>query len=215
MKMIDLFSGLGGASEAFVKAGWEVMRCENNELLLDVPHTWKWDLTNDLEIDTLIHMPYWNNCDLIWASPPCLDFSRGYNAPAPTAEREGLDFKPDMKPLRAAIEIIKEKNPKYWVIENVAGASKIFSKELGVNAPRQIIGPYFLWGIFPHISMPRSWERKIGKTQEWNINDPLRANKRAIIDYEVSNRLLFPIHHYIGQQCLQLATLLARNLRMM
>ena len=38
--------------------------------------------------------------------------------------------------------------------------------------------------------MPRSWERKIGKTQEWNINDPLRANKRAIIDYEVSNRLL-------------------------
>jgi site-specific DNA-cytosine methylase len=39
MKMLDLFSGLGGASEAFVRAGWEVMRIENNPLLSEVPNT--------------------------------------------------------------------------------------------------------------------------------------------------------------------------------
>ena len=92
--------------------------------------------------------------------------------------------------LRNVIKIIKAKKPKYWVIENVKGASKRFCKELGVNAPRQIIGPYYLWGNFPYISMPRSWEHIGGKTQDWNIGDPLRANKRAIIPLEVSQALL-------------------------
>jgi hypothetical protein len=188
-KMIDLYSGLGGASEPFVKAGWDVMRCENNPTLLEVESTWEFDLTDNLDVDTLIHMPYWDDADLIWASPPCLEFSRGYNAPAPTAEREGREFKPDMKPLKSALKIIKEKNPKWWVIENVAGASKIFSKHMNVKAPTQIIGPYFLWGKFPHISMSWDWKRKKGKTQDWNIGDPLRANKRALVDFEVADNL--------------------------
>ena len=40
MWVLDLCSGLGGASEAFVNhPHWEVIRIENNELLADVPHT--------------------------------------------------------------------------------------------------------------------------------------------------------------------------------
>ena len=35
--MLDLFSGLGGFSEAFVLAGDEVVRVENNPLLSEVP----------------------------------------------------------------------------------------------------------------------------------------------------------------------------------
>ena len=188
-KMIDLFSGFGGASEAFVQAGWQIMRCENNPDLLNVKDTWNWDLSNDEEIDTLIHMPYWDNCDLIWASPPCLEFSNAYHAPKPRALRSGIEFKPDLTLLHNALKIIKEKKPKYWVIENVAGASKIFSKEMGVNAPRQIVGPYFLWGNFPFISMPRDWEHK-GKNNISGGNVPLRSNKKAIVDFEVSRALL-------------------------
>ncbi len=186
-RMIDLYAGLGGASEAFLVNDWDVLRVDNNELLKEVPNMMMGDLTKDA-LEGL--NAYWFQPDLIWASPPCLDFSRGYNAPAPTAQRKGQDFEPDMEPLKSAIKIIKEMKPRYWVIENVAGASKIISKELGVNAPRQIIGPYFLWGCFPHISMPRIWKRKEGKTQDWNIGDPLRANKRALVDFEVSYRLL-------------------------
>lgn len=187
-RMVDLYAGLGGASEDFLRQGdhrWEVLRIDNNELLQEVPNMMIADLTaTDWAINA-----HWYNCDLVWASPPCLDFSQGYNAPGPVAKRNGQDFEPDLEPLRAAVRWIKILKPKYWVIENVAGASKIFSKELGVNAPMQIIGPYFLWGNFPWIAMPRSWNRKEGKTQDWNIGDPLRANKRALVDLEVSKQL--------------------------
>ena len=39
MKVLDLFSGLGGFSEAFLRAGDEVVRVENNPLLQEVPCT--------------------------------------------------------------------------------------------------------------------------------------------------------------------------------
>ena len=39
MKMLDLFSGLGGASEAMLANGWEVLRIENNPELALVPNT--------------------------------------------------------------------------------------------------------------------------------------------------------------------------------
>ena len=39
IRVLDLFSGLGGFSEAFVLAGDEVARVENNPLLSEVPHT--------------------------------------------------------------------------------------------------------------------------------------------------------------------------------
>ena len=39
MKIIDLCSGMGGASEAFIQAGDDVVRIDNNILLSEVPHT--------------------------------------------------------------------------------------------------------------------------------------------------------------------------------
>ena len=45
--MLDLFSGLGGASEAFVDCpGWNVLRVENNPLLSGVPNTVIMDINN-------------------------------------------------------------------------------------------------------------------------------------------------------------------------
>ena len=37
MRVLDLFSGMGGFSEAFLLAGDEVVRVENNPLLSEVP----------------------------------------------------------------------------------------------------------------------------------------------------------------------------------
>jgi hypothetical protein len=38
-EVLDLFSGLGGASEAFLSSGHDVVRIENNPLLSEVPNT--------------------------------------------------------------------------------------------------------------------------------------------------------------------------------
>lgn len=183
-RMLDIYSGLGGASEAFVKAGWEVHRLENNVLLKDVPHTKQVDVMTWPFVD--IPAGYY---DLIWASPPCVEFSTAYSAPRSKAAREGREYKPDLTLLQKAMEIIVALQPTYFIIENVSGASKIFSEELGVNAPRQILGPFYLWGIFPYISVDRNWSHSKFEGDTWS-DDPLRANKRGKIPIELSQAVL-------------------------
>jgi len=183
-KMVDLYAGFGGASEPFLRAGWDVLRVDNNELLKDVPNM----MIADLVDEEFFFNAHWFQPDLLWASPPCTDFSLAFNAPGPTAKREGREFKPDLKPLMRAIDYIKLLQPKNAVIENVHGASKIFSEILGVERPTQIIGPYFLWGNFPWINMPRDWKPD-KKTEVWKIDDPLRANHRAIVDFQIGENL--------------------------
>ena len=88
---LDLFSGLGGASEAFVHDldNWTVLRIDNNPLLGGVPYTVIDDIT---QIPVKHYDSAWK-IDCIWASPPCTDFSGGFNSPKSKAARspEGLD----------------------------------------------------------------------------------------------------------------------------
>ena len=182
MRMLDLYSGLGGASETFLKAGWDVVRMENNPLLKGVPNTILHDVMEDHEV-------YDQDFDFVWASPPCTEFSNAYGAPKSVAYRSGEDFAPDLTLLHRSVEIIDRIKPKYWAIENVAGASKIFSHTLKVNAPRQIIGPFFLWGIFPFVIVDYDWTHTKSSQDVWS-SDPLRANKKGKIPFEISRGFL-------------------------
>ena len=179
-RMLDLCSGLGGASEGFLANGWDVVRIENNPLLADVPHT---QLLDIFEWDYEAEEPF----DLIWASPPCREFSTAYAAPRSVAQREGREYQPDMSILLKVIEIIDYFRPKHHVIENVSGASKFFTPIIG-SPPRQIVGPFFLWGYFPHIIMDFDWTHSKADGDTWS-SDPLRANRRGKIPFEVSVQL--------------------------
>ena len=188
MWMLDLCSGLGGASEAFIQSGiWEVVRIENNPILQGVPGTSDLDVLEWMDWLPELIGQKGRPC-LVWASPPCLEFSQAYSAPHPKARREGREFEPNMSIVEACIDIIQYAGPTYWVIENVAGACPWFLPELGKH--QQKIGFFFLWGTFPRINTPEGWKPKVGKTQDWNIGDPLRANRRALIPLEVSQALL-------------------------
>ena len=178
--MLDLFSGLGGASEAMYQSDeWSVLRYENNPLLANVPATQICDLT-EFEIKCR------HEIELIWASPPCLDFSTAYNAPKSVAARAGEPYEPDMTLVKRAYEIIQELKPKWWIIENVSGASKDFEELLG--KPRQIIGCFFLWGHFPLIPMSRDFEHL--KANNDDRHSPIRSNVRAKIPLELSQAVL-------------------------
>jgi len=182
-RMIDLCSGLGGASEAFVQAGWEVLRIDNAPLMSGVPHTKHmciFDFEEWVE-DNIAILP---SPTLIWFSPPCLEFSTGFNAPGPEAQRAGKEFHPSMDLLECGMRIIKLLQPKYFVIENVRGAIKYFEPLLG--APNQINDAYVLWGRFPGFC-PADFITKAGKDSR---HSPIRSNLRAKVPIEISQALL-------------------------
>ena len=188
MWVLDLCSGLGGASEAFVNhPHWEVIRIENNELLADVPHTRLLEVQHWLDWLPGVILEMGGNPDLIIAGPPCLQFSNAYSSPRSIARREGIPYQPSTELLEDCIEIIDYCEPSYWIIENVSGAVKDFFVHLGDY--RQRLGPFFFWGLFPHISMAAKWKHSKMTGDTWS-DDPLRANKRALWPLEVSQAWL-------------------------
>jgi site-specific DNA-cytosine methylase len=182
--MLDLCSGLGGASEAFVQdPKWNVIRIENNPLFHNVPHTIQMDVLDLAKWK--LHLAT-EMIDIVWASPPCRDFSLAFCAPGPTKARAGEDFEPDLSLLEASVSIIEQLRPRYWVIENVVGAIKHFEPKLG--KPRQIIGPYVLWGNFPFMAV-NAEEIASKKSKDVHSSNPLRSNLRAKVDLVISQTL--------------------------
>jgi len=183
--MIDMFSGLGGASQAFIEStSWQVIRFDNNPLLKDIEET---IITDDIfRLVNNYKAFLFEDIDLIWASPPCREFSLGFNSPLSKASREGIEYFPNMELLKQTIETIEEIKPKTWVIENVMGSIKYFKPLLG--EPRQIIGSIVLWGNFPFINISAKAKFLKSDKDVWST-DPLRANKKAKIPIEVSTAL--------------------------
>lgn len=144
--MLDLFSGTGQASEPFRAAGWEVVRVEIDpsfeaEVHADVAH-WSWSGAKPR---------------LIWASPPCTEFSRESMPWCRTGKPPSLDL------VAAAVRIIRECDPDFWVIENVKGATRYLTPFLGRPL---CLGPVRLFGRFPRFrrSVP-PWKERLSSKQ--------------------------------------------------
>jgi len=182
-RMLDLYSGLGGASEAMVRAGWSVYRLENNPALTELERTYG--------VDVLTLEPQWlrdiGPVDLLWASPPCLEFSLAYMAPGPLAQREGRPFEPDLGLIEKAIQVRDEIDPRFWCFENVRGAIRHWEPLLG--PPTQIIGPFVLWHNLPRIILPYEFEHLKKDNDTWST-EPLRANIKGKIPIEISEAVL-------------------------
>lgn len=178
----DLCSGLGGWTEAFVQAGWVVVRIETNPDLQYVPFTLQLDVTKwDEWVDDL------PGPNVIVASPPCLEFSDAISAPKTLARKAGKPYTADMSVVQACLDIIDYCKPSTWVLENVRGAQSEFFPLIG--ARRQKLGPFYLWGNFPLMSLPRGFDHT-KRSVDVSSTHPLRANIRAMIPFEMSMVLL-------------------------
>jgi len=189
MIIVDLFSGYGGASEAFVEAGDDVRRFEIDPTVTAiVPHSQTLDLTGIESYWKIERALERTELDLVWASPPCREFSRAYNAPQAVAEREGSDYTPTngLIAVERAKAIIDALKPKYWVIENVAGSRKWLEPILG--PPTQVIGPYVLWGNFPRIVVPSGVQFQ-PKNMKAGGHDRHSVQKRSVVPIEISRGL--------------------------
>jgi len=155
MKVLDLFSGLGGFSEAFLRSGDEVVRVENNPLLSEVPNTSIEDVRamRDRLLEFKLSGQPIRSIDVVVASPPCLEFSMAYSSPRSVARRNGEEWSPSMELVEITLEIIQIISPRWWVIENVIGSISYFEK-IGL-VPHQIHGACVFYGNFPKFSTPK------------------------------------------------------------
>jgi len=132
--ILDLFSGSGAASEPWLRDGFPVTRYD----ILD-----GWDLGEPLIQKQIIQYHKDDALLLIWASPPCTQYSRLLS------DTHKVPYNPDLTLWKAAQHIIAQLAPRYYVIENVGGAVRSWGE------PRQRIGSYYLWGNYPLISPPK------------------------------------------------------------
>lgn len=189
--MIDLFAGLGGASQAFYDdPNWFVIRIDNNPELLE--HTDGLIISDVTNVDRTLAIIERIMLDIandeftrtrgiqklvVWASPPCnqYSFANGNNL---TPEEY------DNTCVEAALEIIDRLNPNAWIIENVKGAIETFDQIIGMKWV-QSVGSIFLWGQFPILAFEHAkdrWHKKMLNTG----TRKLRPNLRAVIPYAIS-----------------------------
>lgn len=168
MRMIDLCSGLGGASQAMRERGWHVLSVE---------------IDPGFEPDVIADVRQWQydgpRPDLIWASPPCIEFARESMPWSRTGKR------PDMSIVRACYRIIQDVRPRWWIIENVRGAVLHFEPMLGNW--RWHMNGVFLWGYFPDLGRPVIRKRK---KESYSSN---RGAERAMIPYAISRAVAIAI----------------------
>ena len=193
-KMVDLFSGLGGASEAFLKNDWEVERYDNNPLF--------WDRSSDDYVektvywDALLSIPGSKDIDFLWASPPCLEFSNAPSAPKSMHKRLGRleEYKPDMTLLKCTLRAIKKMKPRFWAIENVMGASPYFTKVIG-KSHRVKVGSALIWGNFPVVGFTDEQTDYKKKAGDKYRNSPIRVNHRAKVPYWLSDQMRIAVQY--------------------
>ena len=204
--MIDLYAGLGGGSAAFRKHGHYNTQVEFNTDLATINDGLS-VFTDILEFEDLIIHHFkkrmsWlaRHTDLkfvfVWASPPCTEFSLGYNAPGPTAARLGIHFEPDMshvevsKRIIDALELEAERHGLrfVWAIENVRGAIKHFTPFLG--KPRSIVAKFCLWGNFPRLAFMDDEVKKHKIPTSFKGMSKFRSNLRAKVPEALSMRMM-------------------------
>ncbi len=189
---IDLCSGLGGFSQAFVDADWEIIRIDNNIRFKDVPFTAIEDVTK-LSAQNLEKMTKLGNFKLyslivMLMSPPCTFFSRAAHCFPREGIREALEV------VGACLDLVVKIQPKYWGLENPEnGYLRMF---LGIPQTRlklivfgyRTVKPTAMWGDIPFpllMDAPRK-----NKKKNAFANGVRDSAKRAFLPYNLSKTIL-------------------------
>jgi DNA (cytosine-5)-methyltransferase 1 len=127
--VIDLFCGCGGLSYGFIEAGYEVLlgidndpaalvTFKNNHGMTEILNV---DISNADIVDVIQKTVSHKKIDIITAGPPCQGFSL-------TGPRKFDDVRNRL--YLAVIRIVKELEPKAFLIENVPGMATLYSGKI-------------------------------------------------------------------------------------
>ncbi|MBR1846912.1 MAG: DNA cytosine methyltransferase [Bacilli bacterium] len=122
MKVVSLFSGAGGLDLGFVLAGHKIVWA--NDLYEDAVKTYRQNLGNHIICQdiTKIQTNEIPDCDIVIGGFPCQGFSVANTTRHVSDERNVL--------YKQLIRVIKDKQPKYFLAENVKGILSIGKGEV-------------------------------------------------------------------------------------
>ena len=192
---LDLCSGLGGASQPALDRGWKVIR-------VDIDPRFKPDIVADVR--NLPLKPF--HVDVLWASPPCVEFAR---LAMPWQRKRYPDLKePDLSICAGSVCAILELNPSWWIFENTTHARRWLrtSPLSGLLGPvRARIAGHYLWGKLPGL-LPDG--QRAPKESLWPREG--RAAERAKIPYAIGEAVCLAVERRIHESDIE--TVLEREL---
>lgn len=170
---LDLCCGLGGASQPALDRGWRVIR-------VDIDPQFKPDIVADIRNLPLKPL----DIDVLWASPPCIEFSK-WSLPASWACNGGRKRPPSLDLVLAVRDAIARFQSRQWIVENVAGARPFLTSVFG--PVRAITGGHVFWSnrllLLPQV-----------RGHKWRVAPgPNRAALRARIPYEIGEAICIAV----------------------
>lgn len=142
-RVVSLFSGAGGMDLGFIKAGFDIVWA--NDLFKEAVESYRNNIGNHIVYGDITKIPSCdipNNIDVVIGGFPCQGFSVANNKRSTEDHRNFL--------YKQMLRIIKDKNPKFFIAENVKGllslaGGKVFKmirddfESLGYHVDAQVL----------------------------------------------------------------------------
>jgi len=179
---VDLCGGLGGVAEGFLAAGYRVVGYD----IEDHGYPGELRLQDVREVDSIVAQWQGRLITVLWASPPCNEFSL---RDMPWGRRRLLP-PPDLGIVNACFELGRRLKPGLFVLENVRGAQPWIGRAVLHR------GPYYFWGdvaLMPDVS---KHIKQFGNKGTWMAPTATRSLERARIPFDLSYGLALACRGY-------------------
>lgn len=184
MKVADLFAGVGGLSQGFIKAGFEIAIAIEHDK--DIAYSYQRNHPQtDVYVDDICNLDFKEihkkhpQIDVVMGGPPCQGFSQKGKRLSINDPRNFL--------FKQFVRFVEEFKPKYFVLENVPNiittANGFFRNE--INGAFNALGYEVCSGVLHAVDFGVPQDRRravfIGQLSKLEVDLPKPIGKRILL----------------------------------